>query len=85
MFQHRHLLGIADLSPADIEATAADYVALGHWHVRADVSTDSVAAWYSGAPYGVAASGSFNLIDLHPATGVTVEAVDVELRASGCR
>ena len=72
------------LTPADIEATAADYVALGHWHVRTDVSTGSVPAWYSGAPYGVAASEAFNLIDLHPHHGVSVRPVDVSLTPTGC-
>lgn len=72
------------LTPYDIEATAADYVALGHWHVRTDVSTASVPAWYSGAPYGMAATEQFNLIDLHPHDGVTVRSIPVELAADGC-
>lgn len=72
------------LSPNDIEATAADYVALGHWHIRTDVSTESVPAWYSGAPYGVAASGQMNVIDLHPERGVTVGSTDVKLPPEGC-
>lgn len=72
------------LSPDDIEATAADYVALGHWHVRTDASTDNVAAWYSGAPYGVAASQQMNLIDFDPATGVVVGSVPVTLPTEGC-
>ena len=73
------------LSPGDIEATGADYVALGHWHVRTDASTESVTAWYSGAPYGVAASQQMNLIELHPERGVTVDPVPVELPPAGCR
>ncbi|MGI9596763.1 MAG: metallophosphoesterase family protein [Acidimicrobiales bacterium] len=72
------------LTPTDIDATAADYVALGHWHVRTDVSTENVAAWYSGAPFGVAATEVFNLIDLHPQQGVTVSPVDVRLGPRGC-
>ena len=72
------------VSPADIEATAADYVALGHWHVRTDASTANVVAWYSGAPYGVAASQQMNLIDLHPDHGVIVTSVPVELPSQGC-
>lgn len=67
------------LTPEHIEASAADYVALGHWHVRTDVSTASVAAWYSGAPYGVAATEVFNLIDLHPERGVAVRSVEVRM------
>ena len=89
---HGHLEHVEDdatgrsspVSPADIEATAADYVALGHWHVRTDASTDNVVAWYSGAPYGVASSEQMNLIDLHPEHGVIVASVPVELPAVGC-
>ncbi|MGF1599998.1 MAG: exonuclease SbcCD subunit D [Acidimicrobiales bacterium] len=72
------------LSPGDIEATGADYVALGHWHVRTEVSTENVTAWYSGAPYGVAATGVMNVVDLDPARGVVVDAVEVTLPPSGC-
>lgn len=73
------------LSPTEIEATRADYVALGHWHVRTDVSAGTVPAWYSGAPYGVAASSTFNLVDLVPGQPASVAHVDVELAAAGCR
>lgn len=72
------------LSPDDIDATAADYVALGHWHVRTDASTENVPAWYSGAPYGVAASQQMNLVDLDPATGVVVGSLPVVLPVEGC-
>jgi len=72
------------VTPADIEATGADYVALGHWHVRTDASTENVTAWYSGAPYGVAASHQMNLVDLHPVHGVVVSSVPVELPTEGC-
>jgi DNA repair exonuclease SbcCD nuclease subunit len=72
------------VTPDDIEATGADYVALGHWHVRTDVSAGPVTAWYSGAPHGFGASGLWNLIDLDPDNGVRVEAAPVELPAAGC-
>ncbi len=72
------------LTPTDIAATAADYVALGHWHVRTDVSTEDVAAWYSGAPFGVAASEIFNLVELHPDEGVAVSPIEVRLTPHGC-
>jgi len=72
------------LTPSEIEATGADYVALGHWHVRTDVSTEQVTAWYSGAPHGFGATGKFNLIELDPDTGTVVEALEVELPAAGC-
>ncbi len=38
------------ITPEEIEATSADYVALGHWNVHMDVGTESVSAFYSGAP-----------------------------------
>jgi DNA repair exonuclease SbcCD nuclease subunit len=34
----------------EIRDTGWDYVALGHHHVRTDVSQGGVAAWYAGAP-----------------------------------
>lgn len=72
------------IHPADIEATGADYVALGHWHRRADVSSGGVTAWYSGAPFGPGASERFNLIDLCPARGVTVTEIAADLDPRGC-
>ena len=72
------------ITPSDIAATGADYVALGHWHVRTDVSADGVTAWYSGAPHGPGASGSFNLIELDPGSETRVTAVDVRLPTVGC-
>lgn len=72
------------LTPADIEATGADYVALGHWHRRTDVSVGTVTAWYSGAPYGPGASERFNLVDLHPGRGTIVTEIEVSLDPDGC-
>jgi DNA repair exonuclease SbcCD nuclease subunit len=34
----------------DIEATGADYVALGHWNRQIRVGSGTVPAWYSGSP-----------------------------------
>ena len=48
--------GVARLHPswlfsdAEIEATAADYVALGHWNRAVKVGSGSVPAYYSGSP-----------------------------------
>lgn len=72
------------ITSAEIEATAADYVALGHWHRRTDLSTDSVTAWYSGAPYGFGASELLNVVDLCPESGVTVTGVEATLPPGGC-
>jgi DNA repair exonuclease SbcCD nuclease subunit len=38
------------ITPDQIEATQADYVALGHWNRHACVSTETVPAFYSGSP-----------------------------------
>jgi DNA repair exonuclease SbcCD nuclease subunit len=38
------------ITAEEIEASERDYVALGHWDVPRDVSTDSVVACYSGSP-----------------------------------
>lgn len=72
------------VTPIEIEATAADYVALGHWHVRTDVSSDNVQAWYSGAPYGVAATQMFNLVELAAGQNTQVQSIPVELSPHGC-
>lgn len=34
----------------EIEATKADYIALGHWNRRVQVGNGGVQAWYSGSP-----------------------------------
>ncbi len=72
------------LSSAEIAATGADYVALGHWHVRTDASAGAVPAWYPGAPLGHVASERMNVIDLHPHHGVSVSAVPVAAPPEGC-
>ena len=54
---------------AEIEATAADYVALGHWNRAAKVGSGSVQAYYSGSPD---LAKSVNLIRLTTAGEVVV-------------
>lgn len=58
----------------DIEATEADYVALGHWNRHAQVGSGKVAAYYSGSPDH---AGTVNLVRLKRdgAVEVTREAV----------
>ena len=70
------------ITPADIAATSADYVALGHIHVRLDVSSGGVPAWYCGAPVGITSSGTCNVVTIDD--GVHVDAVEVQLPAEGC-
>lgn len=38
------------ISDSEIDATGADYVALGHWNRAAQVGTGTVPAYYSGSP-----------------------------------
>ena len=63
----------------DIDATGADYVALGHWHLMTDLSHSGVAtpAWYSGAPMFGYGAGRMLLVDLVPGEGPRVQPVDV--------
>jgi len=41
----------------EIRDTGWDYIALGHQHVRSDVSQGGVAAWYAGAPMNDSGAG----------------------------
>ena len=72
------------ITAADIAATGADYVALGHWHVTTDVSTEQVPAWYSGSPVQSWADGQVLVIDFDPQTGVSVEALPVVIPEGDC-
>ena len=62
-------------TPEDIDATAADYIALGHWNVATDVGTKDVPAHYSGSPDY---AGTINLIKFGETASATVEAVPVQ-------
>lgn len=65
------------ITAADIAATGADYVALGHHHVLTDVSAGDVTAFYSGAPAGYP-GGQALLVELVPDAGVRTTALTVE-------
>jgi exonuclease SbcD len=67
------------ITPDDIEATNADYVALGHWHVTTDLSTRGVntPAWYSGAPMFGHGAGRMLLVDLVPGDAPIVQPIEV--------
>jgi DNA repair exonuclease SbcCD nuclease subunit len=73
------------ITSADIAATRADYVALGHWHVTTEVSEDGVAAWYPGSPVQSWSDGVALLVDLDPARGVAVSSLPIELPEGACR
>lgn len=57
------------IGDADLAATGADYVALGHWNAPAKVGDGAVAAYYSGSPEF---AGTFNVVRLGAAGGVAV-------------
>ena len=56
----------------ELEATGADYVALGHWDRWTRVGTGAVPAYYSGSP---TLARSVNLIELGHDGGVRVERI----------
>ncbi len=61
---------------AEIAATGADYVALGHWNRAARVGNGMVPAYYSGSPEF---AGTINVVRLSEATGVTVARVPLAI------
>jgi len=63
------------LTPDDIDATGADYVALGHWNVPTDVGTDNVPAHYSGSPDYAA---TINLVRFKDTDAVSIETAPVK-------
>ena len=60
----------------EIDATAADYLALGHWNRRVQVGSGTVPAWYSGSPDY---ARSINIVRLSGNAGVTVDRHRLEL------
>ena len=67
-------------TPDDIDAAAADYVALGHWNVATDVGTANVPAHYSGSPDY---AGTINLVRLTPDKIAEIRRVQVKGPDSG--
>jgi DNA repair exonuclease SbcCD nuclease subunit len=57
------------ISDAEIAATGADYVALGHWNRAVRVGNGAVPAYYSGSPEY---AGTVNVVRLSEHDGVTV-------------
>jgi DNA repair exonuclease SbcCD nuclease subunit len=60
----------------EIAATAADYVALGHWNRAAKVGSGAVAAHYSGSPEY---AGSINLVRFTRTGGVVVSQLELDI------
>jgi DNA repair exonuclease SbcCD nuclease subunit len=57
------------ISEAEIAATAADYIALGHWNTHRRVGKRDYRAYYSGSPD---LAGTVNLVRLSSSGSVTV-------------
>ena len=57
------------IGDAEIIATGADYVALGHWNRAIRVGNGAVPAYYSGSPEY---AGTFNVVRMSEANGVSV-------------
>jgi DNA repair exonuclease SbcCD nuclease subunit len=64
------------IGDAEIAATGADYVALGHWNRAVRVGNGSVPAHYSGSPEY---AGTVNVVRLSEATGVTVTRAPLDI------
>jgi DNA repair exonuclease SbcCD nuclease subunit len=64
------------ISDADLAATGADYVALGHWDRAAQAGDGSVRAYYSGSPD---LAGTVNVIRLDNRDGVSVSRAPLKL------
>jgi len=68
------------ISDAEIAATGADYVALGHWNTPKRVGRQGIRAYYSGSPD---LAGTVNVVRLTPAGKVVVRRHPVMLEISG--
>ncbi|HEY6254853.1 MAG TPA: metallophosphoesterase [Xanthobacteraceae bacterium] len=64
------------IGDAEIAATSADYVALGHWNRAAKVGNGHIAAYYSGAPEY---AGTINLVRLTHQGDVVVSQLALDI------
>lgn len=62
-------------TPEDIDATGADYVALGHWNRKIRVGNGDIPAWYSGSPDHAA---TVNVVRLKASGGIDISHAPVE-------
>lgn len=72
------------LTSSEIEASAADYVALGHWHATTEVTGEGVPAWYAGSPSDPFAIGGFVSVDLRRDEPARVKPLRVAADRRGC-
>jgi DNA repair exonuclease SbcCD nuclease subunit len=66
---------------AELAATGADYVALGHWPRAVRVGNGKVAAYYSGSPEY---TGTMNVVRLTPQGEVMVEHATIDIPRDPC-
>jgi hypothetical protein len=64
------------ISDAEIAATGADYVALGHWNRAVRVGNGTVPAYYSGSPEY---AGTVNVVRMSESAGVTISRVPLDI------
>jgi DNA repair exonuclease SbcCD nuclease subunit len=64
------------ISDAELAATGADYVALGHWNRAVRVGNGTVQAYYSGSPEY---SGAVNVVRLSETDGVVVTRAPLDI------
>src|SRR5262249_58128983 len=64
------------INDAEIAATGADYVALGHWNRAMKVGNGSVAAYYSGSPEY---AGTVNVVRLTGGGQVLVSLLELDI------
>lgn len=64
------------IGDAELAATGADYVALGHWNRAAQVGNGSVPAYYSGSPEF---AGTINVVRMSEAAGVSVSRAPLDI------
>jgi len=64
------------IGDAEIAATGADYVALGHWNRAARVGSGAVPAYYSGSPEY---AGTVNVVRMSESNGVTVTRAPLDI------
>ncbi len=64
------------ISDAELAATGADYVALGHWNRAVRVGNGAVAAYYSGSPEY---AGTINVVRLTAAGQVDVSQMELDI------
>jgi DNA repair exonuclease SbcCD nuclease subunit len=68
------------IGDAEIAATGADYVALGHWNRAARVGNGTVPAYYSGSPEY---AGTINVVRMSEARGVAVTRAPLDIAREG--